>query len=173
MKTTKFLSALAALFLCLAFSSVSTHAQKRKPARRTNKPATNAASGGEVKNEAEKVSTQIKNVSKFVYVLGGVANGIEDIDKNSRKISRAALDQNEENKQKLIQTIRNLRAGLAALEVEFRTKPALKNYLTQINGITDISGTAEDEAAAGEFVQSGKTLLLVIEKLADTLAALP
>jgi hypothetical protein len=36
-----------------------------------------------------------------------------------------------------------------------------------------MSGTAEDQAVAGQMTESGKTLLLVIEKLSDTLAALP
>ncbi|MDQ3323023.1 MAG: hypothetical protein M3525_11445 [Acidobacteriota bacterium] len=175
MKTNKNFLMLIALFAFLAFMTVSVDAQRRRtPAKRTPKPAaTISPSSAEIKQGAEKVSTQLKNVTKFIYVLGGVAGGIEDIDKDSGKVSRAAADLNEENKQKVIQTIRNLRAGLAALEVEFRTKPALKNYLFQINGITDIGGSAEDEAAAGQFVQSGKTLLLVVEKLADTLAALP
>jgi hypothetical protein len=36
-----------------------------------------------------------------------------------------------------------------------------------------MSGEAEDQAAAGQLTNSGKTLLLVVEKLSDTLAALP
>jgi hypothetical protein len=36
-----------------------------------------------------------------------------------------------------------------------------------------MTGTAEDQASAGQLRESGKTLLLVIEKLADTLAVLP
>ncbi len=174
MNTTRKFSSIVALVMCLAFLSISANAQKRKPAKQTAKPeAATVSSNTEVKTGAEKVSTQLKNVTRFIYVLGGVAGGIEDIDKDSKNISRTISDRNEDNKQKLIQTIRNLRAGLAALEVEFRTRPALKNYLVQINGITDISGRSEDEAAAGQFVQSGKTLLLVVEKLADTLAAMP
>ena len=70
-------------------------------------------------------------------------------------------------------TLRNLRAGLVALEVEFQSKPALRVYLPQIQGISDISGVAEDQASAGQLIESGKTLLQVIEKLSDTLVALP
>jgi hypothetical protein len=32
---------------------------------------------------------------------------------------------------------------------------------------------AEDQATAGQLTESGRSLLLVIEKLSDTLAALP
>ena len=177
MKTNQKFPALLALIVCLAFLSFSANGQKRKPATKRNSTKTTQplSSNLEVKSGAEKVSTQIKNITKFIYVLGGVARGIEDLDNDiaARKASRSATEQNNENKEKVIQTIRNLRAGLAALEVEFRTKPALKNYLFQIQGITDISGNAEDQAASGQFVEAGKTLLLDVEKLADTLAAMP
>jgi hypothetical protein len=72
-----------------------------------------------------------------------------------------------------MQAIRNLRAGLASLEVDFRVKPSLKKYLPQIQGITDLAAQSEELAAAGRFSDSGKPLLSVVEKLADTLAAIP
>ena len=117
----------------------------------------------------------MKNVSKFIYVLGGVATGFEVADKEAKsgKLSRAALDKNNQDKQTVIASIRNLKAGLAALEVEFRTKPSLKNYLFQIQGITDLTTQSEDFAMAGRFIDSGRVLLNVVEKLADTLTAMP
>ena len=163
-----------ALLICLACFAFTASAQKRKKTVRRSTTST-AAMTTEIKANAQKVSTQIKNVSKFIYVLGGVARTIEDIDKEAAagKVSRAGLDQNAQFKQSVITSIRNLRAGLIALEIEFRTKPALKNYLINIQGISDISGTAEDQAVNGQFTQSGKTLLLIVEKLSDTLAAMP
>ena len=107
--------------------------------------------------------------------MGGVARGIEDIDKEVRagEASPEVARKNRQFKRQVIQSIRNLRAGLIALEADFRVKPELKPYLFQIQGISDISGTAEDQALAGQFTESGRTLLFVIEKLADTLAAMP
>ena len=180
MKTNKKLRKIAVVFACLQCLTLSANAQKRKaPSKRTKAVTTTvpttALPSSEIKAGAEKVSIQIKNVSKFIYILGGVAQGIEDLDKDVKagKVSRTASDQNTKNKQAVISTISNLRAGLIALEVEFRTKPALRNYNFQIQGISDMTGTAEDQASAGQLRESGKTLLLVIEKLADTLAALP
>lgn len=172
----------AVVLVCLLSLCLSVAAQRRKtPARKTTpKTATTSVSTApanmlEIKTGAEKVSVQIKNVTKFIYVLGGVAKGIEDIDKEAKagKISRAVVDKNTQYKQNVIQSIRNLRAGLAALEVEFRTKPGLRNYLANIQGISDMSGVAEDQALGGQFTESGRTLLAVVEKLSDTLAALP
>ena len=45
---------------------------------------------------------------------------------------------------------------MIALEVDFRTKPQLQKYLINIQGISDMSGRAEDLANGGEFVESGK-----------------
>lgn len=112
------------------------------------------------------------NVTKFLYLLGGIAKGIEDLDKDTRA-NRAALDKNAANKQGVIQTIRNLRAGLAALEVDFRTKPLLRKYLLKIEGIAALSSQSEDLAAAGRFSESGRPLVSVVEKLSDTLVAMP
>lgn len=179
MKINKNITVVALLFACLFFLAASSaDAQKRRRSTRSAKPAateTAPTSSFEVKDGAKKVSIQIKNLTKFLYVLGGVAKGIEDIDKEAkaRKVSRDILDKNAQFKQDVLQSMRNLRAGLAALEVEFRTKNGLKPYLFQIQGITDMSGAAEDQANAGRFSESGKTLLVVVEKLADTLAALP
>lgn len=169
----------AVVFIFVLGLTLSAAAQKRKTTTRktTTKPpaASTVSSNAEIKDAAGKVSIQLKNVTKFIYVLGGVAKGIEDIDKEAKtgKISKATVDKNNQFKQSVIQSIRNLRAGLAALEIEFRTKPALRTYLVNIQGISDMSGVAEDQAVAGQFSESGKTLLLVVEKLSDTLVAMP
>ena len=178
MKTNKKLKSLAVIFACLLCLSFSANAQRRRTTTRTSGTSATTApanSNSDIKAGADKVSIQIKNVSKFIYNLGGVARVIEDLDKDiaAGKASRNATDLNNKNKQAVLTSIRNLRAGLVALEIEFRTKPALKNYLFQIQGISDLSGSAEDQATSGQFTESGKTFLLVIEKLADTLAALP
>ena len=180
MKISKIVIKLFAVALCFMFLTFDASAQRRKTTKstRTTKAAPPAAaptSSAEIRSGAEKVSVQIKNASKFIFLLGGVAKGIEDIDKEIKagRASREVTAKNNQFKQDVIQSIRNLRAGMVALEIEFRTKPALKNYLFQIQGISDMSGVAEDQAAAGQLTESGKTLLLLIEKLSDTAAALP
>ena len=162
--------------VAIAAFTVGAAAQKSKtPAKRPPAPATTVTNALEIKDGTDKVSVQLKNVTKFLYALGGIASGIEQIDKDAKTktIARAALDLNQSNKLKVMQAIRNLRAGIATLEVEFRTKPPLKKYLLQLQGITQLSAECEDLATAGSFSESGKPLLALIEKLVDTLAALP
>ena len=182
MKINKDLMQLAVIFSVLLALVMAAPAQKRKRKPKTNKPKVIVTDSSKDKTNpekektgAEKVSIQIKNVSKFLYTLGGVARGIEDIDKavKAGKASPEVEQKNREFKRQVIQSIRNLRAGLIALEADFRTKAELKPYLFQIQGISNISGTAEDQALGGQFDESGKTLLFVVEKLADTLAEMP
>lgn len=183
MKINKYLLKFA--FLSVAFLLLfadSADAQRRKtttrkkttPTKTTTTPTT-TVNTLEIKQGAEKVSIQVKNVSKFIYILGGVASGFEIADKEAKagKLSKAALDQKNQEKQAVITSIRNLKAGLAELEVQFRAKPSLKPYLLQIQGITDLTTQSEDLAVAGKFTDSGRVLLVVVEKLADTLTAMP
>lgn len=176
---------LTIILVCLLGLTMTATAQKRRTTKRkTTKPTatktadtavSKEAANAEFRAGAEKVATQIKNVSKFIFLLGSVAQGIEDVDKavKAGNANRATADQNERNKQDVVTTIRNLRAGLAALESDFQNSPTLRLYIFHIQGISDISAIAEQQAANGQLTESGKTLLQVIDKLSDTVAALP
>ena len=179
MKNTFVLLAFATLLFGLGLE---TNAQRRRAPRKraantatTTAAATAAANSAEVKANARKVSDQLKNVNRFVFLLGGIAKNIEDIDRDAktRKLSTAALTANETNKKAVVQSLANLRAGLAALEADFRARPALKLYNFQIQGLSDLGAQAESLAAGGQFTESGKVLLSIVEKLSDTLVSLP
>ena len=174
----KNLTGLVALLVCLLCFSFAAEAQKKKPTTRktgTTTTTTPVFGDTDVKDGAAKVSIQIKNVSKFVYNLGIIGRSIEDLDVDIKagKASQKGIDINARNKQSVITGLRNIAAGLAALEVEFKTKPALRGYLLKIEGITALCGQAEDYAGAGQFLDSGRPLLTLIEKLTDTLEAMP
>jgi hypothetical protein len=159
--------------LCFAFSA---EAQKKKTTpKKTTTTTSSVFSNADVKDGAAKVSIQLKNVSKFVYNLGIIGRSIEDLDVEIKagKASQKGIDINTKNKQAVMTGLRNIRAGLAALEVEFRTKPALRAYLLKVEGITALCGEAEDFAADGRFIDSGRPLLTLIEKLTDALEAMP
>lgn len=167
-----------AAFTVICVFSLDASAQRRPAPRRTPAtpaPAAAAAAAAELKLGAEKASTQIKNVTKFLYTLGGIANRIEDLDREAktRSLSRTALEANDANKRSVITAIRNLRAGIEALETEFRTKPALQKYAIDLQGISLLASECEQLAAAGRFSDAGRPLLDLVEKLSDTLVAMP
>lgn len=177
MKTTKFLTL---AILVLMGMAVTAEAQKRRTTRKpAAKPAattatTTAAANSEIRLAANKVSTQLNNVADFNYRLGSIATGLEDMEASARKtpLKEPTLTRHRNNKQAVVQRIRDLRAGMAALEVEFRTKPNLKKFQFQVGGIADLTGNAEDLAAQGRFTDAGRTLLQVIQKLSDALVAM-
>lgn len=129
----------------------------------------------DVRAAREKVDVQRGNVEHFIDVLGPIAQGIEDIDASARTrpLPKATAEQNEENKRKVIEAIRNLKQGITDLESEFRTKPDLQKYFSTIEGIAELAAQAEDSAIAGKFVAAKEPLREVSKKLTDTLAALP
>jgi hypothetical protein len=169
---------LIAGFLVLAAFIVSAQAQKKSTKKAAPKPTaatSTTAATVEIRQAKIKVAAQVANVAKFNYFLGGIATGLEDMDAGAKKtpLQEPTLSRHKNNKQSVVQGIRNLRAGLAALETEFQSKPNLRKFQFQIGGIGDLTGQSESLAAGGQFVESGRVLLQVIQKLTDTLVAMP
>lgn len=162
-----------ALSFILSLSVVTQAQRKTKRPRKT--PTVVTTNTIDIKKGAENVGIQVKNVTKFVFVLGGIAKGIEAIDKDVKegRASREIANKNAQFKADVITSIRALRAGLVKLEVDFRTNPALKPYLINIQGLIGQSARAEDLAMLGQFTGAGQELLLVVETLTDTLVAMP
>src|SRR5258708_39520164 len=79
----------ALVLVCLLLLSTSALSQTRsRTARRgtqAGRPSAEQA-GAEAKTvAATKIADQIKNLTRFVYLLGGVAKGIESADESARK----------------------------------------------------------------------------------------
>jgi len=166
--------------ICILLLSTVSFAQTRS---RTTKRGTQSAKtqktspqpGAEARtNGARRVADQIKNLARFVYLLGGVAKVIEQVDEAARKneASPTALQQNEQNKAVVKTSLRNVREGLDQLEVYFRGTPELEGYYLKLAGSASGAATAEDQAAAGHFDQAGRTLLGVVNRLTDVLLAM-
>jgi hypothetical protein len=173
MRILTLMTATFAVFLAL---SIEASAQRtRTPVKRPATPVIAPQPSADIRDGSEKVATQIKNVTRFLYTLGGIAVRIEDIDNEarSRTLSRSVADTNAANKAKIIQAIRNLRSGITALEVEFRTKPNLRRYISTLDGASILVAESEDLAIAGRFSEAGRPLLGLVERLSDTLAELP
>jgi phage-related protein len=157
---------------------IPAQAQKRQPTRSSKKAATtktkNVANTSAVKEAAQTISNQIKNLAQFIFVYGGSLTRIQVIDQSAKQgnISDSARKQSEGGKQGLILTVRTFKNAMLKLEDDFRSNPALRPYLLQLTGVGENAGTAEEQAASGQFEQSGRTLLEVLNQLTDTLQAM-
>lgn len=164
--------AVAFLFLlpASAFGQTRTRKTTRGPAKTTTPTAEETAAATARTDAANRLANQIKNLSAFLYLLGGVAKGIEQIDITSKNDpSSAVVKQNEQNKIKLRSTFTDFRVGLDALEIYFRNTPGLQSYYLKLAG--SASGAADAEALAnqGQFDRAGRTLLGVVNRLTDVL----
>ncbi len=162
------------VLVCLLLLSTTALSQTRSRTTRRGTQAKPAAQqdGSQAKTAgATKIADQIKNLTRFVYILGGVAKGIESVDESARKneASPAALQQNEQNKATVKNSLRNVREGMDQLEIYFRATPGLQDYYLKLAGSASGAATAEDQAAAGHFDQAGRTMLGVVNRLTDVL----
>jgi broad specificity phosphatase PhoE len=132
----------------------------------TTQPATETARAG-----AERVAEQIKNLTRFLYLLGGVARSIETADDAARRgeASSAVQDQTARSKATVKTSLQNVRVGLDKLETDFRASPELQRYYINLAGSAAGAATAEEQAAAGQYDQAGRSLLGVVNRLTDVL----
>jgi uncharacterized phage infection (PIP) family protein YhgE len=160
------------ILTCLILLPVSAAAQKRRtPSKKSKTTAAKSESSLEVQAGASRVAEQLKVLSKFLYLLGGVAKGIEAADAAAQRgeASQAIINQTQQSKATVRDSIKSLREQLDQLEIDFRLKPELQRYYTTLAGAAATAATAEDQAAANQFDKAGRTLLTVVNRLADVL----
>jgi hypothetical protein len=164
------------VLVCLLLLSTTALAQTRSrttkrstPPAKTTKTAAEQAVADARTAGAGKVADQIKNLTKFLYILGGVAKGIEEFDARRSEAAPAALQKNEQNKAVVKSSLANVRVGLDQLEIHFRSTRGLEGYYLKLAGSASGAATAEGQAAAGRFDQAGRTLLGVVNRLTDVL----
>jgi hypothetical protein len=171
----KLLVLLVAVFL-LSPAPASAQRRRRAPTKKAApaQPKADINAIVERRDAAARVATQIKSLSQFLYILGGVVKGIEAADKaiQNQEASPQVIEQTSRSKDTVKTSIRNVRAGLNQLETELSGKPSLRPFYHRFLGLSELAATAEQQAEAGQFDQSGRTLLRVIEKLSDGLAAI-
>jgi hypothetical protein len=164
-----FLVALTAVLI-----ATPTLAQTRKRSTRSSKTTSAAAAQKTAQARtvgATRVADQIKFLSRFIYLLGGVASGIASVDEAAKRneATPALLEKNQQNKTTVKTSIQGFREGLDKLEIDFRTQPELQPYYIQLAGVANGAATAEQQAAANQFDAAGRTLLNVVNRLTDVL----
>jgi hypothetical protein len=123
---------------------------------------------------ATKVADQIKLMTRFIYLLGGVASGIAAVDEAAKRneASPEVLQRNQQNKATVKTSIQGFREGLDKLEIEFRGTPDLQPYYIKLAGSAAGAAKAEEQAGANQFDAAGRTLLTVINRLTDVLVVM-
>lgn len=144
---------------------------RRKTTSKGSRPAVPTASSAAESAGAMRVAEQIKVLTRFIYLLGGAAKGLEAMDDAARRneASPALLDQAKQNKATFRTSIKSVREGLDKLEIDFRATPELQRYYIKLAGVAARAANAEDLAAANQFDKAGRNLLEVVNQLTDVL----
>jgi hypothetical protein len=153
----------------LAQSRSRSTKSKSTPAKTSKTAVVDAAADVRTKG-ATTVANQIKNLTTFLYLLGGVAKEIEAMDAAAK--SGQPSPTNEKNKAQLRTSFQDFRVGLDQLEINFRSTPELQPYYVKLAGSAASAADAEAKAGAGQFNQAGRSLLSVVGRLADVLVAM-
>ena len=119
-----------------------------RPPSRTTTPLVDKRREG-----AGHVADQIKTLTRFLYLLGGVAKGLEGVDDAVRRneASPAILEQAKKNKLTVRTSIQSVRDGLDRLESEFSSNTELRRYYTRLAGVAAGAAKADEQAAANQF----------------------
>jgi hypothetical protein len=144
--------------------------------RSTNRPKPTATAGAQrvaqVRTQgATRVAEQIKFLTKFIYLLGGVTSSIAAVDEAARRneASPTVVQQNQKSKAQVRTSIQGFRETLDKLEIDFRATPELQPFYIKLAGVAAGAATAEEQAARNQFDASGRQLLNVINRLTDVL----
>jgi len=160
------------IFLTLVLLAPSTaFPQTRNRSSRPKKPATSASQRlAQVRTQgATRVADQIKNLTKFMYILGGVTSSIAAVEDAARRSGASPADQTAQSKAQVKANIQGIREGLDKLEIDFRATPELQPYYIKLAGVAAGAASAEERAAANQFDAAGRQLLNVVNRLTDVL----
>jgi hypothetical protein len=165
------LNRLIACAVTLLILSPAAAAQTRKRTTRSTRPPATKPESPAVQAGATRVADQVKTLTRFLYLLGGVAKGIEAADAAAKRneASPAVIEQTQKSKATVRSSLEDVRVGLDKLEVDFRSSPELNRYYIRLAGVASGAATAEQQAAADQFDRAGRTLLEVVSRLTDVL----
>lgn len=158
--------------IIVLFPAISFAQTRKRTATRSSRSSGGKPKASDIQREAAtRVADQIKTLTRFVYVLGGVAKGLEGVDDAARRneAPAAVLDQAKRNKESVRTSIQSVREGLDKLELDFRTTPELERYYIKLAGVAAGAADAEDQAASNQFDKAGRRLLEVVNQLTDAL----
>src|SRR5258705_5091923 len=106
---------------------------KPKASSSTAQKSTEARTAG-----ATRVADQIKFLTKFIYLLGGVSSGIAAVDEAAKRkeASPAVLQKKEQSKATFKTSIQGFPESLDKLEIDFLAPPQLQPYLLKLAGVS-------------------------------------
>ncbi len=149
----------------------STRTQRKPGAKPTPTPS---PTPNNLSAEAAQVAEQIRLVTRFIYIYGKVANGLELAEEQAKQgeISPAAAAKNQQSKDAVVNNIRGLRTGLGNVVARLQANSQLQVQYLKASYAAEAVTNAERLAASSKFDEAGKSLVAAVERLTEVLQAL-
>lgn len=149
----------------------STRTQRKPSSKPTPEPTPTPTN---LSAEAAQVAEQIRLITRFIYVYGKVANGLELAEEQGRQgeTTPAVAAKTQQSKDAVVNNIRGLRTGLGNVVARFQTNSRLQVQYLKISYAAEAVTNAERLAASGRFDEAGKSLVTSVERLTEVLLAL-
>jgi len=133
--------------------------------RSTAKPKTTATAPAQKTSQARtagatRVADQIKFLTRFIYLLGGVASGIAAVDEAAKRneATPAILQKNQQSKTTVRTSIQGFRESLDKLEIDFRAHAESMGAVA-----VKVASIAELEQAIEASKKNDRTSVIVID----------
>jgi hypothetical protein len=169
------------VILCIAsalvFSDSAVAQQKRSnTAKKKTTPTTKPATP-DLRAEANLVAEQLKLLTRFVYVYGKTANGLElaelqaKQETSSPELQAKLQAKNAQTRSALVASIGSLKDGVDRVGQRFHDNPYLQIQYLKVLSASEAIVSAQQLASGGKFDEAGRTLVAAAERLADAAVA--
>ena len=166
MKLSAFTLAACVLFASVCADASAQSRSRRAPAQRRGTATQPRATANQTQANAAriKLSDQIKNLTRFVYLYGRFSKDLENVSAQAE-----SADVARRTKAALLTNFANFREGLDGLERDFRFTPGLARHYAMLQGAAQKVSDAEAQANASQYDRAGRLLLDVVNQLTDVL----
>lgn len=165
------LMALALLLACAPFAVAQKRPKTSVKRSRTVAPAPAPAPLPDTRKEATEVATTLKALTKFLFLYGKIANGLEvaeDQAKRSR-VPTNVIEQNIRNKNGVLGGITGLKEQVDKLGKLLQAHPKLQVPYVNLAGVTQKITEAQGLAQNNQFDEAGRSLVTAAERLTEIL----
>lgn len=159
---------LIALALLLASSpAVLAQKKKRTPSPRATAPA--PAPPPDTRKEATEVATTLKALTKFLFLYGKIANGLEVAEDQAKRSRLPAnvIEINVKSKNGVQAGITGLKDQVDKLGLVLQANPRLQIPYINLAGVTQKIVEAQGLVQNNQFDDAGRSLVMAVERLAD------
>jgi hypothetical protein len=166
---------LFALLLALLYSFPASSGAQTKKSGSKKRAATPAPTPVmDMRAEANQVAEQIKNITKFLFIYGKVANSLEFAEDQAKRgqVSTSVAEKNKQGKDALVASVNGLRTGLDNLVKSFQANSRLQVQYLKLSYAAESLANAEKFAINGQYDEAGKSMIASVERLTDTLTSM-